>query len=146
MRRLARAGAAAIVALCCNVQAALDIDTELARRNGLALPQLQALLADCEASPRQQGLCAQRDALLAQSQLDILLADMRSVLAERCRADLAQGQRQWLALRQRQCAEHVQQQTQRGSVQPNTGPQCQADLSRARIVQLARIWHCSSAR
>lgn len=96
---------------------------EIAKRSGLPLDEVSALLSDCDASQTSMNFCAWRDLIVAEQELQRVVAEKHAA-SPACKyvseADIAR----WKKTRDRACQKSAQKEWGSGSMEPTAHAVC----------------------
>lgn len=114
---------------------------ELSARSRIPTSELRQLLDDCERTQRSMNICAFRNFVAWDLELDAALKAKRESASLQCRADLDRAHAAWEAERDRACYEETEVDAG-GSMRPMLISGCKTDLTRARLVFVGKMDAC----
>lgn len=117
----------------------VSVVKELSRRTGFSVAELQDYLSHCDGSQLSMNICAYRDFVATDLQMQGLLKQMSAHLDRAGRAALAKEQKTWLVQAKAKCNNVVDREVgQFGSMRPMVYGQCMAAATQTRATELCR--------
>ncbi|UKE76543.1 lysozyme inhibitor LprI family protein [Xanthomonas graminis] len=147
-KRTGAALAGLFLAMCSGLVACAThqstIVAELSSRSRIPPTELQQLLNDCDRTQLSMNICAFRDFVASDLDLDAALKDKRESLPQ-CRAQIDGAQVAWEAERDKECNEETAPE-EGGSMRPMLISACKTAATRARITFVKEMKSCSGGQ
>lgn len=121
---------------------ATDIVSELSRRSHIPQPELNELLSNCNRHQLSMNICAFRDFVAVDLEMQDVLADKLATLPSHCHATLQEHQAAWEARRDKTCNKDADTEAEGGSMRPMVYSDCRAVATKARISLLKKVSSC----
>lgn len=115
---------------------------ELSARSRIPASELQSLLDDCERTQLSMNICAFRDFVASDLELDAVFKARRGSATTQCRAEMDRVHAVWEAEREKACKEETEAE-EGGSMRPMLISACKTEATRARIVSVQEMDPCS---
>jgi uncharacterized protein YecT (DUF1311 family) len=113
----------------------------LSSRSRIPVSELRILLSDCGRTQQSMNICAFRDFVESDLELDGAIEAKRRSLPKACRMELGRAQMVWEAERDRECQEETLD-AEGGSMRPMLISACKARANKARIASVKRLRAC----
>ena len=123
------------------VQAA-DTVSELSRRSHISQPELNELLSNCNRHQLSMNICAFRDFVAVDLEMQDVLADKLVTLPSHCHATLQEHQAAWAMRRDKTCNKDADAEAEGGSIRPMVFSDCRTVATKARIALLKQVSSC----
>jgi uncharacterized protein YecT (DUF1311 family) len=115
----------------------VSVVQELSRRTGMSVQELRGYLSHCEMTQLSMNICAFRDVVAADLQMQSLLQQMSLRRDQGGRTTLAKEQQNWLLQAKAKCNAAVDREVRQfGSMRPMVYGQCMSAATQKRITQL----------
>ncbi|MCC7248600.1 MAG: DUF1311 domain-containing protein [Lysobacter sp.] len=114
---------------------------ELSTRSRIPVSELQQLLDDCDRTQLSMNICAFRDFVASDLELDAALKVKRESAPQHCHAEIDRAQAAWEAERDRACDEETKE-DEGGSMRPMLVSTCKTTATRARIFWVKEMKSC----
>jgi uncharacterized protein YecT (DUF1311 family) len=114
---------------------------ELSARSRIPTSELRQLLDDCERTQLSMNICAFRNFVASDLELDAALKARRESASQQCRDDMDRAHAAWEAERDRACYEETEV-DEGGSMRPMLISACKTDATKARILLLKEMDLC----
>ncbi|MBX3711923.1 MAG: DUF1311 domain-containing protein [Lysobacter sp.] len=114
---------------------------ELSSRSRIPVSELRLLLSDCGRTQLSMNICAFRDFVESDLELDGALEVKRRALPKACGIELGRAQMVWEAERDRECQEETLD-AEGGSMRPMLISACKARANKTRIASVKKVWAC----
>jgi len=115
---------------------------ELSARSRIPTSELQSLLDDCSSTQLSMNICAFRDFVASDLELDAVFKARRESATTQCRAEMDRVHAVWEAEREKACKEETEAE-EGGSMRPMLISACKTESTRARIVSVQEMDPCS---
>jgi uncharacterized protein YecT (DUF1311 family) len=123
-----------------------DVVKELSRRSAIPVSELNELLGDCSRDQLSMNLCAFRDFVLADMDIQQAANDALASLPSGCHARLVERQAAWARKRDRDCKLAADDEAGEGSMRPMIYSACRTTATRSRTKVVAAIRSCEGVR
>jgi len=117
---------------------------ELSSRSRIPPTELQQLLNDCDRTQLSMNICAFRDFVASDLDLDAALKAKRESLPQ-CRVQIDGAQAAWEAERDKACNEETEAE-EGGSMRPMLISACKTEATQARIAFVKEMESCSGGQ
>ena len=114
---------------------------ELSTRSRIPTSELQQLLSECERTQLSMNICALRNFVASDLELDAVLKAKRESTPQQCHAEIDRAQAAWEAVRDKACDEETQGE-EGGSMRPMLISSCKTTATRARILSVKEMNSC----
>jgi uncharacterized protein YecT (DUF1311 family) len=114
---------------------------ELSSRSRIPPSELHQLLNDCDRTQLSMNICALRDFVASDLDLDAALKLKQESLPQQCRAEMDRAQAAWKAERDRACIEETEA-DEGGSMRPMLISACKTTATRARMLFVKEMNSC----
>lgn len=114
---------------------------ELSARSRIPTAELQQLLSECERTQLSMNICALRNFVASDLELDAVLKAKRESTPQKCHVEIDRAQAAWEAVRDKACDEETQGE-EGGSMRPMLISSCKTAATRERILWLKEIKSC----
>jgi len=121
---------------------ATDIVSELSRRSHISQPELNELLSNCNRHQLSMNICAFRDFVAVDLEMQDVLADKLATLPNHCHSTLQEHQAAWEARRDKTCNKDADAEAEGGSMRPMVFSDCRTVATKARIALLKKVSSC----
>ena len=118
---------------------------ELSARSRIPVTELRVLLDDCSRTQLAMTLCASRNLVAAELELDAEREAKRASVVPECRAEMDRAHVGWKAERDRLCSEETEE-DKGGSMYPMLLSSCKTAATRARILFVKEAGACPGER
>jgi len=115
---------------------------ELSRRSRIPTSELKELLANCDRTQVSMNICAFRDFVATDLELDAALEAKRKSMPRQCQAEMDRTQAAWETERDRACDEETEA-DEGGSMRPMLISSCKTTAARERIPRVKSMRSCS---
>ncbi|MCH2091807.1 MAG: DUF1311 domain-containing protein [Pseudoxanthomonas sp.] len=118
---------------------------ELSARSRIPASELRVLLGDCSRTQLAMTLCASRNLVAAELELDAQREAKRASVVPECRAEMDGAHIAWKAERDRICSEETEE-DKGGSMYPMLLSSCKTTATKARILWVKGMGACPGER
>ena len=137
---------AALILLCAGLAGCAShqsmVVEELSRRSRIPTSELKQLLTNCDHTQLSMNICAFRDFVATDLELDAALEAKRESVVRQCRADIDRTQAAWETERDRDCNKETEA-DEGGSMRPMLISACKTTATRERLLRVKAIRSCS---
>ena len=123
-----------------------DVVPELSRRTLIPVSELNELLSDCQKTQLAMNICAARDSVAADIEMDRVLNQARLSIDKSCRVALTQVQTNWKKRVSFGCDQEADAEAEGGSMRPMVYNSCIEAATIKRTKELATIKECKNVR
>ena len=119
------------------------VEEELSHKSGIPLPELRAMLSNCDGPQLNMNMCAWRDFLVADRELNKTYKSALNLMkTSEAVKRLRDSQRAWLAFRDLNCPLMVGPPGSGGSLHAALWSLCLANMTKDRTSELNEILNC----
>ena len=118
---------------------------ELSARSRIPASELRVLLGDCSRTQLAMTLCASRNLVAAELELDAQREAKRASVVPECRAEMDRAHIAWKSERDRICSEETEE-DKGGSMYPMLLSSCKTTATKARILFVKGMGACPGER
>ncbi|HLM54438.1 MAG TPA: lysozyme inhibitor LprI family protein, partial [Pseudoxanthomonas sp.] len=115
---------------------------ELSKRSRITTSELKQLLAKCDHTQLSMNICAFRDFVATDLELDAALEAKHESVPQQCHAEIDRTQAAWETERDRACNEETEA-DEGGSMRPMLISACKTTATRERLLRVKAIRSCS---
>ena len=120
-----------------------DVIAELSRRSHISQPELNELLSDCTRHQLSMNICAFRDFIAADLEMQTVLSSKLSMLPKRCHSTIEKRQARWEEARDLRCNKEADAEAEGGSMRPMIYSGCRTEATMARVALITKVPSCA---
>lgn len=128
--------------LVCTSVHADEVVNELSRRSAISVPELNEILSDCERYQLNMNICAFRDFVQVDLELNKVISKKLQSLPADCKVKLKNSQAKWENRMDRNCSKEADEEAGEGSMRPMIYSGCKTTATESRIEYLKKIERC----